>query len=141
MPMANHGLEHRLALEYRCYEIFIKTINVIISINNLSILECGAIGQDFYGQTETCPGNCPTSDVWGSGFYLSGSSICSAAVHAGVIDAAAGGEVKVSLSLDRGSYTASSSNGVTSMAKEAGGENLFAFTVAAPSGTNPYIIS
>lgn len=42
-----------------------------------------------------CPPGAGTGTVWGSGPYTADSSICRAAVHAGVIEAAQGGRVSV----------------------------------------------
>jgi hypothetical protein len=49
--------------------------------------------------------------VWGSGIYTDDSSVCHAALHAGVIDRN-GGEVTLSTLPGRSSYAGSSRNGV-----------------------------
>jgi hypothetical protein len=73
------------------------------------------IGQRY---TYTCPPNVKLYDgVWGNdaGAYYSGSSICSAAIHAGVITQAQGGQVTIEIKpAVATSYTASGErNGVT----------------------------
>lgn len=60
----------------------------------------------------TCPVNCKTGSVWGTDLYTTDSSICVAAVHAGVIGAN-GGPVKVTLKPGKPSYTGTARNGVT----------------------------
>lgn len=59
-----------------------------------------------------CPVNCKTGSVWGTDVYTTDSSICVAAVHAGVIDAT-GGPVKITLKPGKPSYTGTARNGVT----------------------------
>ncbi len=75
---------------------------------------------------ETCPANalgieaetlclCRSSgaaSVWGSGPYTGDSSICTAALHAGVVDPS-GGPVRVIPSAGLDSYAGSTANGVT----------------------------
>ncbi|MGZ3456577.1 MAG: LCCL domain-containing protein, partial [Polyangiales bacterium] len=50
--------------------------------------------------------------VWGSGPYTSDSSICRAAIHAGVITDDDGGKVTLKISAGEKSYTGSKKNGV-----------------------------
>jgi len=59
-----------------------------------------------------CPVNCKTGSVWGTDVYTTDSSICVAAVHAGVIGTN-GGMVKVKLLSGKPSYAGTSRNGVT----------------------------
>lgn len=62
-----------------------------------------------------CPPNGqPTSEVYGTDSYTDDSSVCSAAAHAGVITAVAGGPVAIVIGAGRSSYGASTRNGVTS---------------------------
>ena len=64
--------------------------------------------------TVNCPASCNlNSSVWGSDQYTTDSSICVAAVHAGVIQADAGGKVTVAVEAGKQSYSGSSKNGVT----------------------------
>jgi len=69
--------------------------------------------------------------VWGTDVYTSDSSICTAAVHAGVITMMLGGPVQVTAAPGRGGYPASRQNGVRSQTWGAWGAS---FTVAAPTG-------
>jgi hypothetical protein len=72
----------------------------------------GKNGQRF---TYSCPGNGRTNErVWGTDIYTDDSSICTAAVHVGLITFASGGTVTIEIRPDPGSYTSSARNGVTS---------------------------
>ena len=62
----------------------------------------------------TCPAGCASASVWGSDIYSDDSSVCAAAIHAGVIGDAEGGVVQVTITGGQGSYAASVRNGVTS---------------------------
>ena len=55
-----------------------------------------------------------SSRVWGSDVYTDDSSICSAAVHAGLITVASGGPVTIEIRAGKSSYAGSTRNGVTS---------------------------
>jgi hypothetical protein len=63
--------------------------------------------------------NCPASGtpqkVWGADTYTDDSSICTAAVHAGRITLAAGGQVTIEIRPGLSSYGGSSRNGITSL--------------------------
>ncbi|MGZ6095348.1 MAG: LCCL domain-containing protein, partial [Polyangiales bacterium] len=60
-----------------------------------------------------CPPGCKSGgSVWGSGPYTSDSSICRAAIHAGVITDDDGGKVTLKISAGEKSYTGSKKNGV-----------------------------
>ena len=52
--------------------------------------------------------------VWGSGTYTSDSSVCSAAVHAGLIAVEDGGRVVIEITPGDASYEGSEANAVTS---------------------------
>jgi len=58
-----------------------------------------------------CPAGTTSGSVWGSKVYTTDSSICRAAIHAGVISAG-GGEVTVQASPGCSSYAGSEANGV-----------------------------
>lgn len=70
------------------------------------------------GQTFTldCPPGGAFHSVWGSDIYTADSSICTAAVHSGLITYATGGTVTIELRKGRNMYGASERNGVTSSA-------------------------
>jgi hypothetical protein len=59
-----------------------------------------------------CPAGGTLGIVWGSGVYTDDSSVCSAAVHAGVLSVAEGGEVAIELRPGRDRYQGSARNGV-----------------------------
>jgi hypothetical protein len=71
----------------------------------------GKVDQDF---TYMCPPNGTVNNVWGTDFYTSGSSICSAAVHAGRIKAKDGGKVQIRIRPGEEFYNSTIRNGVTS---------------------------
>jgi hypothetical protein len=66
-----------------------------------------------------CPANGTPGSVWGTGVYTADSSICTAAVHAGLITVTGGGTVTVELRPGQSSYTGSVRNGVTSQSYQA----------------------
>jgi hypothetical protein len=63
-----------------------------------------------------CSPNGTLHSVWGSDIYTSDSSICSAAVHSGLITQQQGGTVTIELRPGRSIYGASERNGVTTNA-------------------------
>lgn len=72
----------------------------------------GQNGQRF---TFTCPPNGTASGrLWGSGPYTDDSSICTAAVHAGVITVVNGGRITIEIRPGSDSYAGSTRNGVNS---------------------------
>lgn len=81
------------------------------------------------------PGKPLPGQVIGSGPYTDGSSICAAAVHAGVIRAASGGFVTIELRPGQTRYTGSLRNYVQSEAYEPYWSGSFA--VVAPDATQP----
>lgn len=62
-----------------------------------------------------CPEGGEISRVYGSDIYTSGSSICSAAVHAGVINARDGGRVKIQILGPQEFFNGTERNGVSSI--------------------------
>ncbi|MCB0970420.1 MAG: hypothetical protein KDA97_02720 [Acidimicrobiales bacterium] len=59
-------------------------------------------------------GGDPSGSVWGSDPYTADSNVCTAAVHAGLIDAETGGGVTFEMVEGPESYSGSEANGVTS---------------------------
>jgi hypothetical protein len=59
-----------------------------------------------------CPSGGSRATVWGTDVYTDDSSICTAAVHAGLINLASGGVVVIEVLSGRSSYTASTRNGI-----------------------------
>ena len=57
----------------------------------------------------------PGQEVWGTGTYTDDSSVCKAAVHAGLITFEDGGRVVVEIAEGQESYEGSEANGVTSL--------------------------
>jgi LCCL domain len=70
----------------------------------------GNVDQEF---TYTCPKNGTVGNVWGADFYSSNSSICSAAVHAGIITARDGGKFQIKIRPGEKFYNGTTRNGVT----------------------------
>ena len=63
-----------------------------------------------------CPPDGETGvEVWGTGTYTDDSSVCKAAVHAGLITFEDGGRVVVEIAEGQESYEGSEANGVTSL--------------------------
>jgi len=69
----------------------------------------GRNGQQFM---YNCSPNGAPATVWGTDVYTDDSSICTAAVHAGLISFQAGGTVTIEIRQGQQSYTGSSRNGV-----------------------------
>lgn len=94
-------------------------------------------GQNGTSFVHQCPPGGSFGSVWGSGPYTDDSSICTAAVHAGRIQQAAGGAVTVFIHPGRASYPGSAANGVTS-STFASYPGSFAFdAVLAPEAAAP----
>jgi LCCL domain len=72
------------------------------------------VGPTGTQQVFQCPSEGTEYPIWGSGTYTDDSSVCTAAVHVGLIGFDNGGEVKVELRPGEGSYASISANGVTS---------------------------
>lgn len=68
----------------------------------------------YWGRRETvrCPAGGNLEGVWGTDIYTDDSSICTAAVHAGILTASAGGTVTIEMRPDAGQYAGSRRNGV-----------------------------
>jgi hypothetical protein len=62
-----------------------------------------------------CPEDGSAHTVWGSDPYTDDSSVCTAAVHAGEIDFAAGGTVTIEMRDGQDSYDGSERNEVTTL--------------------------
>lgn len=62
-----------------------------------------------------CPPNGTLRNVWGTDVYTDDSSVCSAAVHAGLLSLAQGGAVRVFVGAEQIAYAGSSRNGVSTM--------------------------
>ena len=63
-----------------------------------------------------CPAGCSTGSFWGSDIYTGDSRVCLAAMHAGVITAANGGEATVTITGPQASFAGAERNGFTSQA-------------------------
>ncbi|NJM97253.1 MAG: hypothetical protein HC800_08805 [Phormidesmis sp. RL_2_1] len=72
----------------------------------------GRLDQSF---TFICSPNGEIHNVWGSDLYTDDSSVCSAAVHAGLINVRDGGPVTVRMISGQGAYTSTSRNGVSTI--------------------------
>jgi anti-sigma factor RsiW len=89
----------------------------------------------FRGWTGTriglmCPGGSRGRTVWGSGPYTDDSSICTAAVHAGLITLAEGGRVVIDIGPRFPDYRGTSANGVETLDWEGGWSGSFTFREA-----------
>ena len=68
----------------------------------------GQNGQRF---SYLCPPNGAVGPLWGTGVHTDDSSVCTAAVHAGLITFASGGTVTIEIRPGRSSYTGSAGQG------------------------------
>jgi hypothetical protein len=73
----------------------------------------GYRGQNGLQVSVDCPAGGTPYSVWGSGTYTDDSSICTAAVHSGLITLTAGGRVVVTIGGEKQSFTGSEAYGVT----------------------------
>ncbi|MGF1523726.1 MAG: LCCL domain-containing protein [Leptolyngbyaceae cyanobacterium] len=71
----------------------------------------GSVGQDFKFK---CPEGGTISRVYGTDIYTSSSSVCSAAVHAGLIDTKSGGNIKIRSLGAQSFFNGTTRNGVQS---------------------------
>jgi len=71
-------------------------------------------GKEGETMTLACSPNGTPHNVWGSDIYTADSSVCTAAVHSGLITLQQGGTVTIELRPGRSIYGASERNGVTS---------------------------
>jgi LCCL domain len=86
----------------------------------------------------TCPPGGPTASVWGTETYTEDSSVCTAAVHVGLITVAAGGTVEIQIAPGLDRYSGTAANGVdTSSYGSWGGSFIFP---AAPPGSGHFAV-
>jgi hypothetical protein len=71
----------------------------------------GRLGQDF---TFNCPPGGAIAPIWGTDIYTYDSSICTAAVHSGLITAPDGGQVTIRIASGEESYQGTKRNGAES---------------------------
>jgi hypothetical protein len=94
----------------------------------------GNVDQDF---TFTCPPNGTIGNVWGADFYSSNSSICSAAVHAGLLSARDGGRAQIRIRSGERFYNGIARNGVSSIQTgRSNGSFVFLNSSGAPTATD-----
>lgn len=74
----------------------------------------GYRGEDGRRIAFLCPPDGEIGSVWGTETYTDDSSVCSAAVHAGLINPVEGGRVVVEIAPGEESYEGTEANGVTS---------------------------
>lgn len=61
-----------------------------------------------------CPPGGTSTTIWGTDIYTDDSSVCTAAVHAGLITLVAGGSVTIQIGPGQAEYVGSSRNGIVS---------------------------
>eukprot|EP00759_Apiculatamorpha_spiralis_P004886 PhF_6_TR12944/c1_g2_i2/m.20429 len=81
-------------------------------------ISCTTSTYDYYGSSITsfiCPANCASvyGSIWGTTIYSHDSSVCRAAIHAGVLNNALGGVVSLSWLPGQSSYDSTTANGIT----------------------------
>lgn len=82
-------------------------------------IDWNARGNEFPAENNarlafSCPASGIAYTVWGTDVYTDDSSICTAAVHAGAITRADGGNVTIEIRPGQSSYGATTRNGITS---------------------------
>jgi hypothetical protein len=97
----------------------LSTARPVVSQQHQLATSWGSGATEFRGQndrrvTVICPPRGEPSDVWGTDVYTDDSSVCSAAVHAGVITIEEGGVVTFVVAPGMRAYEGSTRNGVTS---------------------------
>jgi hypothetical protein len=93
----------------------------------------GAVGERYLFQ---CPPDGGVRPVWGTDIYTSDSSVCTAAVHSGLISFALGGNVVIENRPGLESYVGSYRNGVTSSSYPSWVRS-FVFVDDTPAGPTP----
>lgn len=83
----------------------------VIDKNGNAVSLRGRNGTRF---TFTCRPNQSAVNIWGTNTYTDDSSICTAAVHVGLITFASGGTVAIEIRAGQQSYSGTSRNGVSS---------------------------
>lgn len=111
----------------------IFAVLMFAGVGHAQQISCNTNAQSLEGAAGTthdvvCPANCGGSTAWGSGIYSDDSSVCTSAIHAGVINRASGGAVRVTIAAGQSSYPAVSQNGVATSAWGSWGRS---FTVSA----------
>ena len=91
-------------------------------------------GQNGSQFTYDCPSFGTEGTVIGTDTYDDTSSVCTAAVHVGLITVGTGGTVTIQIGPDAGAYTGSTRNSVTSLD---GGADLGSFTVVSAVQNQP----
>lgn len=83
-------------------------------------LECATVTYDMISKENptavvACPSNCSDASgrVWGTDIYTDDSSVCLAAIHAGVIKSSTGGAFTIEWLLGQESYIGTTANGIT----------------------------
>lgn len=71
-------------------------------------------GQDGRRIAFLCPPDGEIGSVWGTGTYTDDSSVCSAAVHAGLINTVEGGRVVIEIAPGEDAYEGTEAKGVSS---------------------------
>jgi hypothetical protein len=72
-------------------------------------------GEDGLWVGYDCPAGGAAGGVWGTVVYTDDSSVCTAAVHAGLITEIDGGEVVIEISAGLTEYEGSTANGITTL--------------------------
>ncbi len=95
----------------------------------------GQRGRDGSRFALDCEPGGTIGSLWGTDVYTDDSSICTAAVHAGLITLASGGTVEYEIQSGLSRYCGSTRNGVTSQ-RYGAWSGSFAFPAARGDGTN-----
>jgi hypothetical protein len=88
-----------------------------------------------------CPPNGVAAPIWGSGIYIEGSSICTAAVHAGALTLQDGGLVTIEILPAEPEYPGSTANGITSETFPNAGQFNASFRITSTMPAPPVVAS
>ncbi|WP_052754459.1 LCCL domain-containing protein [Calothrix sp. 336/3] len=98
----------------------------------------GRLDQDF---TFICPSGGAVKTVWGTDIYTDDSSICSAAVHAGLITARNGGKITMRIRPGENFYNGTNRNGVSTQGYGSWqGSFIFLTAQGTPIVTQPQVL-
>ena len=108
-----------LALVFTLAGLMLSSGAIALGVDpSITAISWSQTAQRYRGQTEDvvlyCPRNGQLADVWGSDVYADDSSICTAAVHGGLITVEDGGAIAIRLLPGQPQYLSTTQNDVTS---------------------------
>lgn len=109
------------------------------TVADVTPIDCSVTGQQVEGDVNTflnveCPANCTSGSLWGTNVYTDDSSVCTAAIHAGIIPAS-GGQFALVIMEGQDEYTGSTQNGITSSSWSSWERSIMPQPIDASGGT------